>query len=401
MRFSGSESHDRSGRAVSVANSLPGHGHVGPSPAPGPRRRGRAAAAARRRAGRRPRAGAAAGGGWGSERPWLAARIGRRGRKQQRKQPLSERARPQRQPSEAGRGAGGARTLSASPPSRDRARIRPPIGPLDAPPSTEPPTDESHRQTQPATDAVPPDGWRPMEAAEALCPDAAALYQRGGEALDAAMGDELHRLSVRANRSPEIRPDAWLTLQLLDALRGRPDLRLTGRNPYDPLAPRTTVPPDVLQDACERDNRDQATRRRWVQIRLPRWPRSPAAMTCRRRTQRYAALALGRRPNRGVQRLAGAAGRVRWRRRRGGQAEVHPREMQGMVAVARRGLAEGQAPADRRGVPGLRPARISPATSRATRSTSSGQPLCRRGGRSGPARLGPRNFRRGGGRANA
>jgi hypothetical protein len=110
------------------------------------------------------------------------------------------------------------------------------------------------------------DGWRPMEAAEALCPDAAAFYRQGGEALEAAINQDLHRMSARANRYPEIRPDAWLTLQLLDALRGRPDLRLTGRNPYDSLAPRTTVTPDVLRDACQRDNRDHATRRRWVQI---------------------------------------------------------------------------------------------------------------------------------------
>ncbi len=114
--------------------------------------------------------------------------------------------------------------------------------------------------------APPPGGWRPMEAAEALCPDAAALYRQGGEALEAAINQDLHRLSARAYRKPESRPDAWLTLQLLDALRGRLDLRLTGRNPYDPLAPRTPVTADVLQDACQRDNRDQATRRRWVQV---------------------------------------------------------------------------------------------------------------------------------------
>ncbi len=60
--------------------------------------------------------------------------------------------------------------------------------------------------------APPPGGWRPMEAAEILCPAAAALYRQGGEALEAAMGNELHRLSAKANRSPEIRPEAWLTL---------------------------------------------------------------------------------------------------------------------------------------------------------------------------------------------
>ena len=114
--------------------------------------------------------------------------------------------------------------------------------------------------------APPPDGWRPMEAAEILCPDAAALHRQGGEALEAAIGQDLHRLSARANRNPEIRPDAWLTLRLLDALRRRPDLQLTGRNPFDPLAPRTAVTADVLRDACERNNGDHAIHRRWVHI---------------------------------------------------------------------------------------------------------------------------------------
>ena len=112
----------------------------------------------------------------------------------------------------------------------------------------------------------PPDGWRPMEAAKTLCSEQAALYRQGGEALEVAIGRDLHRLSRRANRYPEIRRDAWLTLRLLDALRGRPDLRLTGRNPFSPLAPRTSVTADVLRDACERDNGDDAIYRRWVHI---------------------------------------------------------------------------------------------------------------------------------------
>ncbi len=114
--------------------------------------------------------------------------------------------------------------------------------------------------------APPPDGWRPKEAADILCPDGAALYRRGGEALEAAITRDLHRLSARANRSPEMRPDVWLTLQLLDALRRRPDLQLTGRNPFSPLAARTAVTADVLRDACERDNGDDAIYRRWVHI---------------------------------------------------------------------------------------------------------------------------------------
>ncbi len=112
----------------------------------------------------------------------------------------------------------------------------------------------------------PPGGWRPMEAADILCPDAAALYRQGGEALEAAISRDLHRLSARANRSPEIRRDAWLTLQLLDALRRRPDLQLTYRSPFDAVAPRAALTADVLQDACERDNRDDAIRRSWVHI---------------------------------------------------------------------------------------------------------------------------------------
>ena len=91
--------------------------------------------------------------------------------------------------------------------------------------------------------APPPGGWRPMEAADILCPDAAALYRQGGEALEAAISRDLHRLSARANRSPEIRRDAWLTLQLLDALRRRPDLQLTYRSPFDAVAPRADRPP--------------------------------------------------------------------------------------------------------------------------------------------------------------
>ena len=38
----------------------------------------------------------------------------------------------------------------------------------------------------------PPGGWSLMEAADILCPDAAALYRQGGEALEAAIGPELH-----------------------------------------------------------------------------------------------------------------------------------------------------------------------------------------------------------------
>jgi hypothetical protein len=112
---------------------------------------------------------------------------------------------------------------------------------------------------------VPPaGGWSLMDAADILCPLAAVTYREGGNALEAAVGNELHRLSARAIRHPELRPDAWLTLQLLDALCQRPDLQLTGRNLHDAMAPRSPIQPDILQAACGRDNRADAIFRRWV-----------------------------------------------------------------------------------------------------------------------------------------
>ncbi len=128
------------------------------------------------------------------------------------------------------------------------------------------PTGSNPSRTKRKPPVPPPGGWRPMEAAEILCPEAAALYRQGGEALEAAISQDLHRMSARAKRHPELRRDAWLTLQLLDALRRRPDLQLTGRNPYAPLERRTPVTADVLRDACERDNGDDAIHRRWVHI---------------------------------------------------------------------------------------------------------------------------------------
>jgi hypothetical protein len=112
----------------------------------------------------------------------------------------------------------------------------------------------------------PPVGWRPAKAFDILCPSEAALFKEGGEALESAINQDLHRLSFRVVRYPEVLPDAWRTLQLLDAVRRRPDLQLTGRHPYTTLGHRVAVEPDVLEAACERDNRDQAVRRRWVYI---------------------------------------------------------------------------------------------------------------------------------------
>jgi hypothetical protein len=112
----------------------------------------------------------------------------------------------------------------------------------------------------------PPVGWTPTKAFDILCPSAAALFKEGGEASESAINQDLHRLSFRVVRYPEVLPDAWRTLQLLDAVRRRPDLRLTGRHPYTMLGYRIAVEPDVLEAACERDNRDEAVRRRWVHI---------------------------------------------------------------------------------------------------------------------------------------
>jgi hypothetical protein len=128
------------------------------------------------------------------------------------------------------------------------------------------PTASRPPRTKRTPPVPPPGGWTLMEAAEILCPEAVALYRQGGEALEAAISQDQHRLSPRANRSPEIRRDAWLTLQLLDAVRRHSYLQATGRNPFAPLAPRTPLTADVLRDACERDNGDDAIYRRWVHI---------------------------------------------------------------------------------------------------------------------------------------
>jgi hypothetical protein len=105
-----------------------------------------------------------------------------------------------------------------------------------------------------------------MQAAEILCPDAVTLYRQGGKALDAAIAKDLHRLRAQALRDPSTRSDAWLTLHLLDAVRRRPNLQLTGRSRFSHLAVRTPMEFDVLQAACERDNGDETIGRRWVHI---------------------------------------------------------------------------------------------------------------------------------------
>ncbi len=128
------------------------------------------------------------------------------------------------------------------------------------------PTGSNPSRTKRKPPVPPPGGWRPMEAAEILCPEAAALYRQGGEALEAAISQDLHRMSARANRHPELRRDAWLTLQLLDVLRRRPDQQLTWRSLHNPSAERAPIQSDIHRDACERDNGDGTAYRRWVHL---------------------------------------------------------------------------------------------------------------------------------------
>jgi hypothetical protein len=130
------------------------------------------------------------------------------------------------------------------------------------------PTDRVERNSRAALrKPVPPlDGWRLMEAARILCPRAADLYTEGGEALEIAISNDLHRLRARANDDVASRPSAWLTLQVLVGLCQRPDLQLTGRNPYNPLAPRVPIPPDKIRAVCARDNRDSNIVRPWVHL---------------------------------------------------------------------------------------------------------------------------------------
>lgn len=110
----------------------------------------------------------------------------------------------------------------------------------------------------------PPGGWRLMEAAEVLCARAAALYKQGGPELEAAVSAEQHRLRARSSRDPKLRLDAWLTLKLLDVIGLRRELQVTGRHLLNSGAPCERMPPDIIQDACERDNCDGTVFKRWV-----------------------------------------------------------------------------------------------------------------------------------------
>ena len=114
---------------------------------------------------------------------------------------------------------------------------------------------------------APVGGWTLLEAALAVCPPAAALYRAGGEALGAAINRDLPQLGRRANRQPELRPDAWLTHHLLPVLCRRPELQLVGRHHlHDLLAPRIPVEPDVIRSACRQDGGDPAGHGAWVHL---------------------------------------------------------------------------------------------------------------------------------------
>ena len=82
-----------------------------------------------------------------------------------------------------------------------------------------------------------------MEAADALCPGLAQLYGKGGPAFDAMMRAQIGEWSELLDPAP----DDWLAGHLVEVLRTRPDLLLTGRNLARSVdAPRTRLPHDLL-----------------------------------------------------------------------------------------------------------------------------------------------------------
>jgi hypothetical protein len=104
-------------------------------------------------------------------------------------------------------------------------------------------------RTPPASPMPPIGGWRLMEAATALCRSAVEIYRNGGEALQTAIDNSLHRLSPAAVAQPALRPDAWLTLQMLAALDDRSDLQLTGQKTG--WAAREPVPRQIIEDTLQ------------------------------------------------------------------------------------------------------------------------------------------------------
>ncbi|MBL6459399.1 hypothetical protein JMJ55_29210 [Belnapia sp. T6] len=112
----------------------------------------------------------------------------------------------------------------------------------------------------------PPGGWTLMEAAEALCPDAAALYRQERGVLRPVMfdGDSINLFEIWGHSA------GWLSHKLLEALCGRPDLVLTGQNlERGADADRYRMPHSLLVAAANRDvSAPLSAYRAWVSLEL-------------------------------------------------------------------------------------------------------------------------------------
>lgn len=110
----------------------------------------------------------------------------------------------------------------------------------------------------------PKGGWTLLEAADALCPQAAQLFREGGSRLEEAMQAELS--------DPETSlmfPRQWLSPRLVNALCGRPDLQITGRKLADGLyAERVRVPYDFLLAAQVGFNGGQSNEGVWLYLNV-------------------------------------------------------------------------------------------------------------------------------------
>lgn len=101
----------------------------------------------------------------------------------------------------------------------------------------------------PALRVPPAEGWTPMEAIDALCPEQARVYHRGGpDMLAVALAEFDELLADRGGY-----PDTWLARLLHKELCSRPDLVLTGRDlTRDVHAARVRVPHDLIAAAADR-----------------------------------------------------------------------------------------------------------------------------------------------------
>lgn len=110
----------------------------------------------------------------------------------------------------------------------------------------------------------PKGGWTLLEAADALCPQAAQLFREGGSRLEEAMQAELS--------DPETSlmfPRQWLSPRLVNALCLRPDLQITGRKLADGIhAERVRVPHDLLLAAQVGFNGGQSNEGVWLYLNV-------------------------------------------------------------------------------------------------------------------------------------